>query len=283
MLLVSIPSMASDETDGWISITIGDEKSEFAREGIRFGAYLIATGEYGDWTMEKDFDGIQVFSRDDGSAWINQSLNQIREKIRTGKIAPAAKADTDGNGKCEMKGLAHGIYFIDVVSEPDEGLTISPMLLSIPDKEGKVQVRAIAKYEYKAKPTPTPTPTPTPKPTLTPFVPEEPTPTPTPTPTPEPTPTPTEGGETPTPAPPTPTPTATPTPTPTPTPTVTPAPPTPTPAPTPTPTPEPEITPVPEHVPELPVKKGEVKILLDDYETALGLGNIQMHVGVCFE
>ena len=36
-----------------------------------------------------------------------------------------------------------------------------------------------------------------------------------------------------------------------------------------------------EHVPELPVKKGEVKILLDDYETALGLGNIQMHVGVC--
>ena len=33
----------------------------------------------------------------------------------------------------------------------------------------------------------------------------------------------------------------------------------------------------------VPIKKGERLVNIDEYETALGLGNIQMHVGVCFE
>ena len=65
--MISIPSLAADDGDGWISITIGDDKSAFNREGIQFGAYLIATGDYGAWTMVKAFDGIKVYSRDDGS------------------------------------------------------------------------------------------------------------------------------------------------------------------------------------------------------------------------
>ena len=32
-----------------------------------------------------------------------------------------------------------------------------------------------------------------------------------------------------------------------------------------------------------PTRKGKHKVPLEDYETPLGLGNIQMHVGVCFE
>ena len=44
----------------------------------------------------------------------------------------------------------------------------------------------------------------------------------------------------------------------------------------------------PETPPRIPpltvtIKKGERLVQIDDYETALGLGNIQMHVGVCFE
>ena len=32
----------------------------------------------------------------------------------------------------------------------------------------------------------------------------------------------------------------------------------------------------------IPIRRGTHEII-EDYETALGLGNIQMHVGVCFE
>ena len=59
-------------------------------------------------------------------------------------------------------------------------------------------------------------------------------------------------------------------------------PPTPTPRPTPTPTPD-GRTPVPPHAPTQTPGPGETLIPFEDYETALGLGNIQMHVGVCFE
>ena len=56
----------------------------------------------------------------------------------------------------------------------------------------------------------------------------------------------------------------------------------------PVPTPAPEHytednTPVPKHVPTLQPHPGEVTVSLEDYEVALGLYNIQIHVGVCFE
>ena len=50
-----------------------------------------------------------------------------------------------------------------------------------------------------------------------------------------------------------------------------------------TPTPAPTNTPVPPHVPVLPPEPGENVIPIEDYEAALGLTNIQMHVGVCYE
>ena len=58
---------------------------------------------------------------------------------------------------------------------------------------------------------------------------------------------------------------------------------TPQPVPTPSPTPDPDTTPVPKNAPTLTPEPGETLIPLEDYETALGLGNIQMHVGVCFD
>ena len=176
-----IPARAADN-DGWVSITIGDEKSEFDREGIQLEAYQIAQGDYGDWTMLKDFSDINVFTRDDGSAHVDMTLNQIRQRIEDRGIKPSKKQKSDKDGKVEFKNLSRGIYFI-MLREEKKDLKISPMLLSVPNKEGSVQIRAVAKFEYV---TPTPSPTPTPKPTLTPFTPPTPTPTPTTVPTPSP-------------------------------------------------------------------------------------------------
>ena len=253
LILGCIPAKAAGN-DGWFSISIGEI------EGVQLEIYLLATGNYGDWTMTENFSDITVATRGDGSANVNKTLTQIRQRIDDRKIKPTQTGTSDKTGKVEFKNLTRGIYYV-MMREERKDLHINPMLLSAPNKDGSVQIKANAKFEVI---TPTPSPTPTPKPTLTPYVPPEVTPTPTVTPPPG------DRDETPTPKP-------------TPAPTRTPAPPTMTPAPTPSPEPDPNVTPVPAHAEKLPVKDGETRYSLEDYETALGLGNIQIHVGVCFD
>ena len=270
---VSVPAGTEETKDGWLSITIGDDKNEFDPGGIHLAIYLIATGDYGDWTMEDDFRDITVFIRKDGSASVDKTLSQIRQRIADRKIKPTDSAVSDENGKLEFRNLTHGIYYTEMTSGP-ERLTMSAMLLAVPNSSGNVQVRAMAKYEYE---TPTPSPTPTLKPTFTPFVPPDVTPTPTPVPTDAPSESPDN--------------TATPSVSPAPTDKTTPKPAskaTKKPArvtrePVPTPAPVSDNTPVPKHAPTLQPNPGETTIAIEDYEASLGLGNIQIHVGVCFE
>ncbi len=276
---VSVPAGTEETKDGWLSITIGDDKNEFDPGGIHLAIYLIATGDYGDWTMEDDFRDITVFIRKDGSASVDKTLSQIRQRIADRKIKPTDSAVSDENGKLEFRNLIHGIYYTEMTSGP-ERLTMSSMLLAVPNSSGNVQVRAMAKYEYE---TPTPSPTPTLKPTFTPFVPPEVTPTPAPVPSVSPTPAeaPSESPDN----------TATPSVSPAPTDKITPKPAakvTKKPAkatrePVPTPAPVTDNTPVPKHAPTLQPNPGETTIAIEDYEASLGLGNIQIHVGVCFE
>ena len=263
---VSVPAGTEEAKDGWLSITIGDDRNEFDPSGIRMAIYLIATGDYGDWTMEDAFSDITVFVRGDGSASVDMTLSQIRQRIADRKIKPTADGVSDEKGKIEFKELAHGIYYVEMTAGP-ERLTMSAMLLSVPNSTGSVQVRAMAKYEYE---TPTPSPTPSPKPTFTPFVPpvDPVTPSPTPAVSPEPTPTAAETvTEKPTASPPEKTVIVTRKPVATPAPTGH----------------SDDNTPVPKHVPTLRPNPGETTIAIEDYEVALGLYNIQIHVGVCFE
>ena len=236
LLVCVLPAhAANDDKDGWVSITIGDENALFDRKNVEVDVYLIATGTYyGDWTMLDNFSDIVVYTREDGSASINMKLTQIHDRIKDRKIRPTWSGKSDSNGKVEMKNARRGIYYVELKSTYP-GLSFSPMLLSAPNKDGSVQIRAVAKYAYV---TPTPSPTPTPKPTPTPVV--------------------------------------------TLTPSLPPRRTTPTPALTPTPPPD-GRTPVPPHAPTQTPGPGETLIPFEDYETALGLGNIQMHVGVCFE
>ena len=192
------PAAADDAKDGWLSISIGNERSGFDLKGVHIAIYQLATGNYGDWTMLDAFKDIQAFTRKDGSASVDITLSQIRKRITERKIKPDAKAYSDEKGKAEFRNLSHGIYYTEMLEGPD-WLTMSPMLLAIPNKTGNVKVRAVAKYVYE------------------------------------------------------------------------------------TPTPAPTNTPVPPHVPVLPPDPGENVIPIEDYEAALGLTNIQMHVGVCYE
>ena len=111
LLLCAIPAEADKPNDdGWISITIGNNKSAFERKGISFAIYLVATGNYGDWTMQSHFSDIKVYSRDDGSTYINKSLAQIKKRISDQGIRATASGKTNGSGKVEFKNLQRGIY-----------------------------------------------------------------------------------------------------------------------------------------------------------------------------
>lgn len=227
--------------DGKITITVGNDESQFDREGIIIDIYLIARGNYGDWTMLDAFSDITVFVRKNRSASVNKRIEQIEERIKEQNIKKTQSGETDSKGVVTFSDLERGIYFVQMpIGGGPDGLKMNPMLVATPDRDGNILARANAKSEFE----PTPAPTNTPKPTLTPFV----------------TPEGENDHETPSPAPATRPPVA-----------------------TPAPSPDPDATPIPSHVPQLSPQPGETPIIMTDYETALGLGNIQMHVGVCFE
>lgn len=289
LLLACLPAQAADDGDGKIVISFPENTIAYNHSNIRVSIYLLATGDYGDWTMTSNFSDIQVYTRGDGSLNPDHSLNQIGQRIRDRKIPATAETRSDKDGKAYFQDLRHGIYFVDYSDLPDN-LKVNPMFLAVPNKEKSVNVSANAKAnpqvtDVPETPTPTPAPTPTPVPTQTPSVPTA-TPTATPwiTPTPEPTPhtltiyyryleddttawpTYFEDGLWPG---------------------------------TDYYVPSPVIPGydctvlivegrMPNHdvvryVYYYKLRRGQHKVTIEDYETALGLGNIQMHVGVCFE
>ena len=198
LLLTCLPAMAEQtKNDGQLSITFTDKGyKNFDPEGIKIAIYLVARGEYGAWTMESGFEDIDIFTGNDGSTKIDQSMETMQKRIKGSGILPAVTPGfTDDNGNVSFSGLEHGIYLVTLVTNRD-GLSMNLMLVATPNKDGETNIRAYAKYEFKKTTT-----------TMT------------------------------------------------------------------------------ARIPPLTVatKRGERLVPIDDYETALGLGDIQMHVGVCFE
>jgi len=198
LLLTCLPATAEKgKNDGKLSITFEDKGyKDFKPEKILVAVYQVAKGEYGAWTMKSGFEDIVIYTGKDGGTKIDLSTESMKKRIKGSGILPAvSSAYTDEKGSVSFDGLEHGIYLVMLVSNR-AGLTMNPMLLATPNKDGEVNIRANAKYVFTS----------------------------------------TTKEETP-------------------------------------------------RIPPLIVttKRGERLVPIDDYETALGLGNIQMHVGVCFE
>ena len=253
-----------------------------------------------DWAMLPAFSSV-ILPTVNNAQQTDTALSDIRKIIQAKNIAPTAAGTTNSKGKIVFSGLACGVYFGRVTAGP-KYLTVQDFLVSVPQKvngEWSTTAEADLKYDYTP---PEPTEEPTAEPT------EEPTPSPTPTVIPPPNPTPTSDATT---AKPTPVPKPTPTPRPNPyhlvihyiyaeT----------------GDTAWPDhsetlwegdgydvLSPIfpeywydiaevagkmPGHNVEFTVmyftkKPGWSYYSIEDYETALGIGEIQMHVGVCFE
>ena len=308
--------LAFSDGSGSLTITIGNSNSEFDRKGIKIELYRVSTNVIQeDWSMLPEFSTVKLPSIQEESkqAAKTQAANDdIRKIIGDKQIKPTAVAKTDQNGQIKLGGLEPGVYYGRVTEKP-EYLKVRDFLISVPQMdmdngEWNYNAQAELKHEYVTPPpeeTSNPPPSPSPTPTV--FA----TPTVTPTETPDDSdPPPPNKNETPTPIP-----SATPRPTPTP-------PPEPhkliihylyadtgeTAFPDYNDTlwegdPYDVWSPVlpnywydiaevadimPNHDMEYTVlyftkKTGWNYRNIDDYETALGIGMIQMHVGVCYE
>ena len=293
-------STAFSDENGQLTVKIGKDDSPFQRKGIQVELFRVSKGvEDSDWSMLPAFSSVTLPTANSAQQ-TDAALAAIRKIIREKNISPTASGTTNSKGQITFRSLQSGVYFGRITKGP-ESLTVQDFLVSVPQKRnGRWEYKAEAelKYDYV---TPEPTAEPTPEPTA------EPTPSPTVIPPP--------GKPTPTPA----VPTAKPTPSPKVTPTPTPNPyhlvihyiyaetgetawpdynetlwegegydvlsPI---------IPEywydiAEITGrMPAHNLEFTVmyftkKPGWNYYSIEDYETALGIGEIQMHVGVCFE
>ncbi len=293
-------STAFSDENGQLTVKIGKDDSPFQRKGIRVELFRISENAFGDdWSMLPAFSSVTLPTTETAQQ-TDTALSAIRKIIKANQISPTALGTTNGKGQAAFTGLQSGVYFGRVTKGP-EYLTVQDFLVSVPQKQNGNWVytaEAELKYDYvtpepTAEPTPEPTAEPTPSPTVIPP-PGKPTPTPAaptakPTPAPKITPTPTpnpyhlvihyiyaETGE----------------------------------------TAWPDcsdtlwageaydvLSPIipeywydiaevagkmPAHNVEYTVmyftkKPGWSYYSIEDYETALGIGEIQMHVGVCFE
>ena len=307
LCLGEAPAFA-DQT-GTLKITVGDSESKFDRKGIKIEIYRISTNVVAEnWSLLPAFSGVKIPSSKEESnqAEKTDAANAaIRQAILAHSVSPVDTRETDENGQIDFTGLEAGVYY-GRASEVPAYLTVQDFLVSVPQKDDNDQWKYSAEANLKVRYQP-PTPT-------TSEPPEEPTPSPSPSPTPTLIPPP-KKVETPTPETSTAAPTMTPRPTPGPTPgphkliihyiyadtgeTA---------------APDyndvlwegeeydvwspiipnywydiPEVVGVmPDHDMEYTVlyftkKTGWRYITLEDYETALGIGMIQMHVGVCYE
>ena len=296
VMLCLAEGLAFSDGNGSLTVTIGNSESQFDRKGIGVELYRISTNYVGeDWGMLPAFSSISLNLSSAEKTDVTNA--DIRKAISSNNVRPTATGQTNTNGQIVFPGLESGIYFGRITEKP-QYLEVQDFLVSVPQKQNgnwKFDVSAELKHSYV---TPTPTTTPTSTPTATPTV----TPTITP---------PNETPELPETVPPTPQPRPTPNPPGTPhklvihyiyydtgktaapdhnetlwegerydvwSPII----------------PDywydiPEVAGImPNHDMEYTVyyftrKTGWNYITLDEYETALGIGMIQMHVGVCYE
>ena len=309
-LVLSLWGTAVSSGDGTLTVKIGSGNNILPKDDIRISIYQIGLEDNTSpsyWRISDIFSGIKIVEAKT-SAEIDAAANQVAAILHSRNSSARASGTPNGDGVIRFTGLEHGVYYGEVSRGP-EGLAAQNFIVTIPDLNIQpVSYDATVVMKYSFVPTPTPTPEPTP----------EPTPSPTPTPTPEAPPPPPNVTATPTVTPDWFNPTPSPVVTNTPEPTMPPHPYTLTiyyiyedgsqawetyqevlwPG-----TEYDVVSPVipgyratilevqgvmPHHDMEyvviyIPKQAGKNYINMDDYETALGLGDIQIHVGVCFE
>ena len=174
-------STALSDGNGQLTVKIGKDSSPFQRSGIKVELFRVSKGvNDADWSMLPAFSSVTLPTVNTAQK-TDAALEAIRKIIGEKKISPTATGTTDSKGGAVFRNLESGVFFGRVTEGPAY-LTVQDFLVSVPQKQnGKWVYTAEAdlKYEY-VTPTPSPKPTPSESPTPTPTPPPKPTPTPKP-------------------------------------------------------------------------------------------------------
>ena len=137
----------AESTTGSLTVTIQGNTQGISVAGITLNLYRIG-GEDGDtWAMDSAFESTGYLE-----AWQAQSadmmrtaLREIRGIVNGGGIAPAASATSDNNGVIIFDNLPRGIYFGLTTGTPKE-MTVQNFAAHIPEAgSGKMDTAAILK------------------------------------------------------------------------------------------------------------------------------------------
>ena len=192
-------STAFSDENGQLTVKIGKDSSPFQRKGIKVELFRISEGvNDDDWAMLPAFSSVTLPTVSTAQL-TDTALAGIRKIIEAENITPTATGVTDSKGKIVFSNLKTGVYFGRVTKGP-KYLTVQDFLISVPQKQNgnwSYAAEADLKFDYAPpEPTEEPTAEPTAEPTPEPTVMPPPRPTPTsaattarPTSSPQPTPT----------------------------------------------------------------------------------------------
>ena len=189
LICLCCAAAAEGAGSGKLVILLKNMKDKEDLAEVRLAVYRIGSEDgAGGWTLDSGFEG-SGFLEAKSTQEIQAAVKKIRAAVESSGMKPVREIQAESNGHFTFSSLPRGIYFGMATAQP-ERVQVQDFVVAIPERSGSssgLSVEAQLKYSIEPTPTPTPTATPTQVPTPTPFE----TPSPTPPPEVHPTPTPT--------------------------------------------------------------------------------------------
>ena len=140
-------SAGAESPTGSLTVTIQGNTQGISIAGITLNLYRIG-GEADDtWKLDSAFEdtGYLAAWQAQSAEMMRTALREIRGIVNGGGIAPAASATSDKNGVIRFDNLPRGIYFGLTTGTPKE-MTVQSFAAHIPEAgSGKMDVAAILK------------------------------------------------------------------------------------------------------------------------------------------
>ena len=140
-------SAGAESPTGSLTVTIQGNNQGISTAGITLNLYRIG-GEADDtWKMDSAFanTGYLAAWQAQSAEMMRTALREIRGIVNGGGIAPAASATSDNNGIIHFDNLPRGIYFGLTTGTPKE-MTVQSFAAHIPEAgSGKMNASAILK------------------------------------------------------------------------------------------------------------------------------------------
>ncbi len=156
LALLCAVSMAFAE-QGQLTVTVGNDESQYERGDIRISLYQIGTmNDQYVWSINSLFNGINILNAE--ATWqIDAAANAISDILQYGFYSVDISGTTDDNGTVVFGSLDPGIYFGEMESGP-AGLSMQSFLISVPYFENNAYqyaVRVLPKMTYTPPQPPT--------------------------------------------------------------------------------------------------------------------------------